>query len=74
MSEAQTEGLDNLYDDLYDCATVLIHHFRGMLRDMESETYTPERAEQDWTALTYNEGYDILAILAEIVATKASEQ
>lgn len=69
MSEATTnERLDNLQDELYDCLTALIHHYKGMLNDLAGDAYTPERAEQDWTALTYNEGYDVLAILAEMSA------
>lgn len=74
MSDTRTEKLDNLYGDLCDCLAVLIHYYKGMLNDLAGDVYTPERAEQDFTALTYNEGHDVLGILAEIFAMRDDEK
>lgn len=75
MSETTAnERLDNLHDELYDCLTTLIHYYKGMLRDLAGDSYTHERAWQDWTALFYNEGHDVLAVLSEMLVVGSGKE
>ena len=65
-TEASTVDEEELLDELYDTLTNLCHHYEGMKRELAKGDYTAEQAERDWTALTYNEGMNVLPILADM--------
>lgn len=59
--QTQMEALESLTASLM----AISHYLTGILRDIEEGTYTPERAVQDYEALTYNEGIDYMGCLAD---------
>lgn len=71
MSES-AERNEELLDELYDTLARLVHYYNGMMRELAESRYTAEQAEKDMTALTYNEGMDVLPILADMVESSAT--
>lgn len=64
MNEPQEELLDELYESL----TRLCHFYEGMKREIVSDKYGAEQAQRDWTALTYNDGMNVIDILADFMS------
>lgn len=64
---AISERTEELLDELYETLTRLCHFYEGMKRELAEKDYTAQMAERDWTALTYNDGMNVLPILADLI-------
>lgn len=62
-----SERTEELLDELYDTLARLVHYYNGMMRELAENRYTAEQAESDTMVLTYNEGMNVLPILADIL-------
>ena len=65
---------EELLDELYEALTKLCHYYEGMRREIAQDKYTSEQAERDWTALTCNEGMNILSVLADMAFFQKAEK
>lgn len=66
------ERNEELLEGLHDTLARLIHYYNGMMNELAEGRYTAEQAERDMLALTYNEGMEVLPILADMVETDAT--
>lgn len=61
-----SEELDEMLDSLFESLNSVIHYYNGILDDIKTGNYTPEKARQDAENLMFNEGNDILSTLESI--------
>jgi len=61
-----SEELDEMLDSLFESLTSAIHYYNGILEDIKTGNYTPEKARQDAENLMFNEGNDIISTLESI--------
>ena len=70
-----SERTEELLDELYDTLTRLCHYYEGMKRDIaQSDEYTVQMAERDFSTLIGNEGMSVLPILANLIDSLDAQQ
>lgn len=63
--ESPTERSERLLAEMTETLDKLIHWFTAIRTEIANGDYSPSDASNDWEALTYNDGVNIISLLAE---------
>ena len=59
-----------LLDDLFASITSAMRYYSAIRDEIITDTYTPQKAYEDYENLTCNEGNNIVSVLAELADRK----
>lgn len=59
-----------LLDDLFASITTAMRYYSAIRDEIITDTYTPQKAYEDYENLTCNEGNNIVSVLAELADRK----
>lgn len=63
--ESAAERSERLLAEMTETLDKLIHWFTAIRTEIVAGEYSPKDASNDWEALTYNDGVNIISLLAE---------